>query len=137
MIRDLPAASKCQVTEELIMPFTQGLDGVPTKNSYSGRLIITVKGSGQSAGTARSDAFYLFSDGDGSYTLPKHPDDWILTINSDLAHNFIPDGQVPQYNDDHIYSFEIEAPQGVLVFGVDDGYAVDNSGEYSILICQP
>ena len=130
-----PAAS-CLLSEELELPFTRGTGGAASVYTYSGRVEITASGAGQSAGSAYSDAFYLFTDGSGAPIPPEHPDDWILTINSKPAVLWITEGRLPVYNADHVYSFEITAPGGVLVFGIDDGFAGDNTGSLSITICQ-
>jgi hypothetical protein len=129
-------SSECQVSEDLEVPFEKGINGVTTTNTYSGTVEVTVSGTGQAAGSASTDAFYLFADGDGENIPPDHPDEWILTINSNLAHTLIRNERLPAYNSDHVYSFEIEAPDGVLVFGIKDGYAADNSGTLYINLCQ-
>jgi hypothetical protein len=128
--------SSCRIYEELELPFSKGTTGVLSNNSYSGNVRITVAGKGQSAGSAYTDAFYLFTDGEGNSIPPEHPEEWILTINSKLAHHLIPDKRIPSYNDEHVYSLEIEAQGGVLRFGIQDGYAVDNTGSFSISICE-
>jgi hypothetical protein len=38
---------------------------------------------------------------------------------------------------DHIYDFEIIVPDGNLSFGVCDGFASYNTGNYAIALCQP
>ena len=132
----LPTQSSCRVSEDLELLFSEGVNGATSNNSYSGTIEIMVAGKGQSAGSAYTDAFYLFTNGKGSSIPPEHPDEWILTINSKLAHYLIPDERIPTYNTEHIYTFEIEAPGGVLNFGIMDGYAADNTGSFSISICQ-
>jgi hypothetical protein len=129
-------SSECQVSEDLELPFIKGTNGVTTYNTYSGSVAVTVSGTGQAAGSAYNDAFYIFTNGDGENIPPEHPDEWILTINSNLAHSMIPNQQVPAYNSDHVYSFRIKAPAGVLVFGIKDGFAGDNTGTLSISLCQ-
>jgi hypothetical protein len=95
-----------------------------------------VSGAGQAAGSATTDAFYLFKDGDGENIPPQPIDESILTINSNLAYTMIPNERRPAYNADHVYSFDIEAPGGVLVLGIMDGYTADNSGALSVILCQ-
>ncbi len=129
-------SSECQVSEDLEVPFRKGTNGVTTNNTYSGTIEVTVSGTGQAAGSAYTDAFYLFTDGEGENIPPAHIDESILTINSSLAYTMIPNERRPSYNADHVYSFEIEAPDGVLVFGIKDGYATDNSGTLYISLCQ-
>ena len=132
----LSSQPSCRIYEELELPFSKGTTGVLSNNSYSGNVRLTVAGKGQSAGSAYTDAFYLFTDGEGTSIPPEHPDEWILTINSKLAHHHIPDERIPSYNEKHVYSFEIGAQGGVLRFGIKDGYAVDNTGGFSISICE-
>jgi len=136
MSDQLPAGNSCQATEEVVLPYSRGNNGVATQHTYSGLVEITVFGSGQAAGTATSDAFYLFTDGEGFSIPPEELDDWLLTINADFARYSISAERTPAYNDDHIYTFEINAPGGVLHFGIMDGYAVDNTGSLSISLCQ-
>jgi len=129
-------SSRCQVSEELEVPFQKGTNGVTTSNTYSGIIEVTVSGTGQAAGSSYTDAFYLFKDGEGENIPPEPIDESILTINSSLAYTMIPNERRPAYNADHVYSFEIEAPGGVLVLGIKDGYTADNSGALSISLCQ-
>jgi len=97
----------------------------------------SVSGVGQSSGTAYTDAFYVFTDGEGNQVKPEHPTDWILTINGDFAHYLIPSQEIPAYNEDHTYTFTIDAPGGKLTFGVRDGYSADNTGRYIVTLCKP
>jgi hypothetical protein len=128
--------SECQVSEDIQVPFNKGITGVTTSNAYSGTIEVTVSGSGQAAGSAYTDAFYLFTDGEGENIPPKPIDESILTINSNLAYRMIPNERRPAYQVDHVYSFDIKAPGGVLVFGIQDGYTADNFGALSINLCQ-
>ena len=132
-----PPVGGCRISEILAVPFTGSYDAVYTQYSYKGKVFIRVFGVGQSAGTQYTDAFYLFADSDGSLQTPQHPTDWILTINGDFAHYLISNEQIPSYRSDHIYDFEIIVPDGNLSFGVSDGFASDNTGNYAIILCQP
>lgn len=124
-------------SEELEVPFSGGPNAVTTQNSYSGRVLITVSGTGRAAGRQLSDAFYLFTDEQGNTTAPRHPTDrynWLLWINGAHAERFIVGGQVPDYREDHVYTFEIEAPGGPLTFGIGDIGGRDNQGSYQVRI---
>ena len=132
-----PPVGGCRISEILTVPFTGSYDAAYTQFSYNGRVFIRVFGTGQSAGTQYTDAFYLFADSDGRLHTPEHPTDWILTINGDSAHYLIPNEQIPLCRSDHIYDFEIIVPEGNLSFGVRDGFASDNTGNYAIVLCQP
>ena len=127
----------CPDTESIHVPYLGGIWAVQTQNSYAGTTMVNVSGIGQSSGTAYTDAFYLFTDGEGNRVTPEHPTDWILTINGDFAHYLIPNQEIPVYNEDHTYTFTIIAPGGKLTFGVRDGYAADNTGRYIVTLCTP
>ncbi len=132
-----PSSNTCRVTEVLGAPFSKGVNAIATQYVYSGLLWLTVIGTGQASATSYTDAFYVFTDFEGVSISPQHPDDdWILAINGEVADVYIPDGQIPAYNADHRYTFEINAPGGVLTFGVRDEYTSDNSGSYLISICR-
>jgi len=136
-LHQAPSSNSCRVTEVLRAPFSSGLNAITTQDVYSGPLLLTVMGTGQASATSYTDAFYVFTDFEGTSISPQHPDDdWILAINSEVAEMYIPDGQIPAFNADHRYTFEINAPGGVLTFGVRDEYTSDNSGGYLISICQ-
>ena len=115
----------------------KGTSGVATRHTYSGTVWLIIAGIGQAAGQSYSDAFYLYADASGAYLPPENPDEFILTINQDLAQSVITGGRIPEFRDDHIYTVEINAPGGVLTFGIADGFSVDNSGGYSVFICNP
>lgn len=127
----------CPNTEILTAPYLGGIWAAQTQNLYAGTIRVTVSGTGQSSGTAYTDAFYLFTDGEGNKVTPEHPTDWILTINGDFAHYLIRDQEIPAYNEDHTYTFTINAPGGKLTFGVRDGYSADNTGRYIVTLCKP
>ncbi len=132
-----PSSNTCRVTEVLGAPFSKGVNAIATQYVYSGLLWLTMIGTGQASATSYTDAFYVFTDFEGVSISPQHPDDdWILAINGEVADVYIPDRQIPAYNADHRYTFEINAPGGVLTFGVRDEYTSDNSGSYLISICQ-
>jgi hypothetical protein len=127
----------CSSLERLTVPFTGGYNAAYTQYSYQGKIFVTVSGTGQSSGKQYTDAFYLFADGDGSSISPEPPKEWILTINGDPASDLIPNGEIPTYQSDHVYNFSILVPDGILSFGVNDGFAADNTGSYTITLCQP
>lgn len=121
--------------ETLNVPFENGNLGVQTVNSYSGRVLVKVRGIGQAAGTAWSDAFYVFTDDEGNPVQPWHPTEtsnWTLWINGGPVDDSV--NQIPPYNPDHVYVFHINAPEGPLTFAVGDSYTIDNTGEYQIVV---
>ena len=133
----LTYAPICPNTEIIQVPYPGGIWAVQTQNSYAGTTRVNVSGIGQSSGTAYTDAFYLFTDGEGNKITPEHPTDWILAIDGDFAHYLIPSQEIPAYNEDHTYTFIVNAPGGKLTFGVRDGYAADNTGRYIVTLCRP
>jgi outer membrane protein assembly factor BamD (BamD/ComL family) len=125
---------ECPKTESVNVPFDGGPASTRTRYSYSGRVFITVSGTGQASGTDYTDAFYVFADSEGNKLSPEMIG-FSLTINGQLAKNLIPQGQVPTYRDDHVYTFDINAPGGGLYFGVDD-QSDDNTGSYRVNLCK-
>ena len=131
------APESCSSFERLTVPFTGGYNAAYTQYSYQGKIFVTVSGTGQSSGTQHTDAFYLFADGYGKSIMPEYPREWILTINGKPASDLIPNGEIPTYQSDHVYNFAVIVPDGILSFGVNDGFASDNTGSYTITLCQP
>ena len=127
----------CPNTEIIHVPYLGGIWAAQTQSSYAGTTRVTVSGIGQSSGMAYTDAFYRFTDGEGNHVTPEYPTDWILTIDGDFARYLIPNQEIPAYNEDHTYTFAINAPGGKLTFGVRDGYAADNTGRYVVALCKP
>lgn len=126
----------CVISENLVASFNDGVYATYTKNSYKGRVSITVSGIGQAADTQYSDAFYLFADSNKN-SITHESTGFILTINGDLGWKLIPNKRIPAYRSDHIYEFEINAPGGNLSFGVSDEITSDNTGSYKLTLCQP
>lgn len=124
-----------QNSETLIVHFADGTNAVTSQHEYSGLVTITVSDIGQASGTQYSDAFYLLTDHYGNPIDPVHPTvyyNWVLWINGQHAENLIPGRQVPSYQGDHTYTFEINAPGGYLTFGVGDVGTGDNTGSYTV-----
>jgi hypothetical protein len=123
------------IHETLTVPFVNGDVGVQTVNSYSGRVLVKVRGTGQASSTEWSDAFYIFTDDEGNPVEPWHITEgynFTLWINGGPADAFV--DPIPPYNPNHVYVFQIDAPEGSLTFAVGDAYAVDNTGEYQIVV---
>lgn len=124
-----------RTNETLTVPFVNGNVGVQTANSYSGRVQVKVRGIGQAASTAWSDAFYIFTDDGGNPAEPWHPTEWYnwtLWINGRPVDFFV--NSIPPYNPDHVYVFHINEPEGPLTFAVGDTGIYDNTGEYQIVV---
>jgi len=119
------------MSETVVAPFASGPSAVTTSNTYSGLINIVVSGTGQAAGTQFSDAFYLFTN-----TICLKPaNEFGLVINRQIASNlFSPGQQIPAFSAGHTYSFLINAPGGVLTFGVGDTFTTDNAGSFTITI---
>lgn len=123
------------VRETLPVSFKDGATGISTENHYAGDVTILAQGTGQAGGTAWSDAFYVFTDGNGQLIDPVHPKDFYnftLWINGEPADTLV--NPIPPFNADHTYQFTIKAPGGQLVFAVGDVYVADNAGYYTIQI---
>jgi parallel beta-helix repeat protein len=128
----------CQDGENLRALFTGGRNAVSSIYTYTGLNMVTVSGVGQASGGAYSDAFYIFTDSNGNPIVPQHPTgqyNWLLTINGQRAELFIPNNQEPAYRSDHRYTFQINAPSGLLTFGVNDASTADNTGHYAVGLC--
>lgn len=122
-------------SETLIVPFENGVEGVQTVSSYSGRVLVKVTGIGQASGAEWSDAFYIFTDSDGNPIEPYHPTEWFnftLWINGGPADSLV--NPIPSYKPNHTYLFRIDAPGGPLTFAVGDSGVDDNTGEYEIVV---
>jgi hypothetical protein len=123
------------ISETLAVPFENGIVGVQTVNSYSGRVQVKITGIGQASGAEWSDAFYIFADSDGNPIEPYHPAElynFTLWINGGPADLFV--DPIPSYKPSHRYTFRIDAPAGPLTFAVGDLGVEDNAGEYEIVV---
>lgn len=150
----------CSPSETVVAPFTTTAGSVTT-NQYSGLVLLTVSGTGQSAGASLNDAFYFDIPGN-----PTHLADFfqlVITIGAsvfsgglnpnDAYRHIVYDVDagtdvtlpyVPSFRADNTYTFIINmntlvpAPAGpsILRFGVDDGVVIDNSGAYTVHITQ-
>ncbi len=121
--------------ETLTVPFTNGTAGVQTSQSYQGIINVTVSGFGQAAGTAFSDAFYIFTDQAGNPITPVPPPgpfNFTLWINGGPADNFVQ--PIPPFNVNHLYTFQINAPGGPLTFAVGDTFTSDNTGAFTVTV---
>jgi hypothetical protein len=122
-------------TETITAPFSNGPFTLTQGNTYGGLTEIVVYGFGQASETARSDAFYIFTDNNDNKITPVPANEFGLYINEQPAQDlFISSQTVPKYNPEHSYTFRINAPDGPLTFGVGDKATDDNTGEYIITV---
>ena len=112
--------------------FAGGPNTVQTTRSYSGPMIFTVSGTGQTQGTLHSDAFYIYADANGNTVAPSHHSYATLCINSHPVDQFVQ--TIPLYRSDHTYKLTINAPGGPLTFGVCDSVLTDNTGSFTIML---
>jgi parallel beta-helix repeat protein len=125
----------CPGGELLEAPLAAGLRGARSTLAYEGLATLDITGTGQAAGRARSDAFYLYAKADGTPIAPEHPKNGlVLAINNRPIEAWLVDG-IPRYRPDHHYVFRIRAPRGALAFGVADPTPADNTGAYRISLC--
>ena len=121
--------------EELSVPFTTGTDGKSTANRYDGQLNVTVAGTGQAAGTQRSDAFYIYTDEAGNATQPYHLANGYnfgLWVNGNPPDTYM--SAIPVYRADHTYTFSLQVAPGNVVFGIGDYDTRDNTGSLRLTI---
>lgn len=118
--------------ETVIAPFNAA-NGAYSSGKYSGTVLLTVYGVGQSNATCFNDAFYVYQ---GCGSTPKYSAGaYHLKINNK---NPADQTGLPPYSSDHIYQFwySLAAPTGNINFKVADGAFNDNSGAYYIDIHQ-
>lgn len=143
--------------ETVIAPFNT--PDTMTTGMYSDMVMITVSGDGESLGQAQNDAFHIFEDGGGNPIAPYNSGSYYQLnagivalppfILSELAVNKmvfdvdagqqVAGGYVPAYRSDHTYSFVMNTGSMNLAnmhFGVADGNFADNTGAYTITVCQ-
>ena len=109
--------------------------GVSTQHSYSGKVSITISGSGQAYLTRYSDAFYIYTDTSGNLLASPYTDiRWVLYINGNTAATSV---GLPAYNSSHIYTVSMSLSQpGTINFGIRDSENSDNMGYYMITVQQ-
>lgn len=150
----------CIPSETVTAPFTTTAGGVTT-NQYAGLVLLTVSGTGQSAGASLNDAFYFDIPGNPTHladffqlvtTIGASVFSGVLNPNDAYRHivydvdagTAVTPPYVPPFRADNTYTFIINmntlvpAPSGqsILRFGVDDGFVIDNSGAYTVQITQ-
>jgi serine/threonine protein kinase len=120
----------------LDVPFSSGQFGPQTAESYNGAITLVVSGTGQAENRKWSDAFYLYTDkNEIPIHPPSHPNGGIFSINKKIVDKFT-SYESPPYSSDHIYTFSINAPGGKIMFGVFDSVTFDNTGGYTVIVCQ-
>jgi serine/threonine protein kinase len=109
--------------------------GISTQHSYSGKVSITISGSGQAYLTRYSDAFYIYTDTSGNLLASPYTDiRWVLYINGNTAATSV---GLPAYNNSHIYTVSMSLSQpGTINFGIRDSENSDNTGYYTITVQQ-
>jgi hypothetical protein len=148
-------------TESLIAPFNNA-SGTATTNPYSGYVLLTVSGTGQTAGANYSDAFYFVSGAYAAGTPLSEESPYYeldITQGASLAYNsadaapnlIVYDGAtssavspvyVPAYQASDSYTFAINTALisggggNHLYFGVNDGVYADNSGSFNVTVTQ-
>jgi hypothetical protein len=132
-----PTPSPTPTTETLPIYFLNGMTGVSTTHSYTGKVTIHVTGAGEEYTNKWLDAFYQYTDANGNQITPVHVSTypgWTLWINGGVADNYV--SPIPAYNSNHDYTFTINAPGGTLSFAIGDTYPKDNSGYLTATVTQ-
>lgn len=145
-------------SETVVAPFTSP-SGAPTVNPYSGLVMLTVSGTGASAGATLGDAFYTNFGSPvhdvNHYQLVVTTDATVVVNSADDAYRHIvydvdagvevTPAYTPAYRPSHIYRFILDlstqspATPALLRFGVNDGGYGDNlggDGAYTVQISQ-
>jgi len=148
-------------TESLTAPFNNA-SGTATTNPYSGYVLLTVSGTGQTDAANYSDAFYFvsgaFAAGTplsgyyGYYELDITQGVSLALNTTDDASNLIvydgatssavSPGYRPAYQASNSYTFAINTALisggggNHLYFGVDDGVYTDNTGSFNVTVTQ-
>lgn len=145
--------STCGTTETVFAPFANP-DGGTSTGSYSGYVLITISGTGQSAGASYNDAFYrvggvrihpvwyqaMMSTG----TLTGCGPDHVNTLQNKIVYDVDAGTEVapvylPAYRLDNTYTLVVDTgtcTPANLSFGVNDCIYGDNSGAYTVQVTQ-
>ncbi len=122
-------------TETVSFPLSAGFIGATTKYAYTGTTTIKVSGTGQVAANFYSDAFWMYANDKMQRIEPKHDPRFLsLCINSQPVDRFVQN--IPNFSDTHTYTFQINAPGGMLTFGICDNGVSDNTGAFTVTISQ-
>ncbi|MBI5389163.1 hypothetical protein HZB01_02160 [Candidatus Woesearchaeota archaeon] len=129
MFASVQAAS---ASEDVVVSFTSN-SGMETRNLYSGQVTLTVEGVGQSSALAFNDAFYIYTDQSGQQVDSFVLSPFLLGINGRPVTDYV---SVPSYNSNHQYTFTVDlgSTPTLINFWVQDGYKVDNSGQFKVHI---
>ena len=123
-------------TETLVVPFDDGA-AITSQYEYWNNVRIVVEGAGQVAGSAYSDAFYLYADADGQPLENPQTAASGLEIDGKRAIDSI-EGDPPPYNDDHLYAVLYDAGPRArhLTFRITGGGSADNPGSLTITLVE-
>lgn len=122
--------------ETLTVPFNAGA-AVRTDLRYRGKVRLIIEGTGQAAGTAYSDGFYLYTDADGTPLKTPLLGEFTLEIDGQDATTAmgLADEPLP-YRDDHFYTavYDVGFDLNHIAFRVADPTPDDNTGAYTITV---
>jgi hypothetical protein len=128
-------------TESLIAPFNNA-SGTATTNPYSGYVLLTVSGTGQTAGANYSDAFYFVSGAYAAGTPLSEESPYYELDITQATSSAVSPVYVPAYQASDSYTFAINTALisggggNHLYFGVNDGVYADNSGSFNVTVTQ-
>ncbi len=122
--------------ETLTVPFNRETP-LRTQFRYRGAVRLVIEGTGQTAGSAYNDAFYVYTGADGTPLETPQLAASGLMINGKaaLAALDLEDEPLP-YNADHFYTavYDVGFELHTITFQINDATPADNTGTYAITV---
>lgn len=137
---DSPTAVPTPVIQEtLTVPFDDDSPTLTTRQ-YRGRVRLFIEGTGQAAGNAYSDAFYLYTDDAGRPLAEPQTEMFDLEIDGQRAIIALglQDDPPPFDPENHLYAviYDVEDDPRQIAFRIADYSVGDNSGAFTITVVQ-
>jgi hypothetical protein len=125
-------------SETLVIPFDRG-EPTTTEFYYWDKVRLVIEGTGQVAGTAYSDAFYLYTDANGQPLETPQTGMFDLEIDGERAIKALGlTDEPPPYEQKHLYAVIYDAGPRArrITFRISDESAGDNTGALTITVVQ-
>lgn len=122
--------------ETVIVPFNN-IEPTWTEFTYSGPVQLVIRGTGQASGTEYSDAFYLYTDGEGRLVSEPRTAMFDLEIDGDRAiYTLGLTENPPPFSPEHVYRvvYDVGPEARQIAFRISDSIVDDNTGEFAIEI---